>query len=73
MARAVPGVVDVDKCLARKSGPSWLVDIHVEVDGRLPVIEGHSIAHRVKDALLGADLGIQDVLVHIEPAGGPVG
>lgn len=68
-ARGVPGVVAIEKCVARKSGPGWLVDIHVEVDGALPVSDGHDIGHRVKDVLCGSSLGILDVLVHIEPAG----
>jgi cation diffusion facilitator family transporter len=69
-AGAVPGVSGIDDCRARKSGLGWLVDIHVEVDGDLPVREGHRIAHEVKDALLGANLGVLDALVHIEPSGG---
>jgi len=66
-AEAVPGVVAIEKCLARKSGPGWLVDIHVQVDGRLPVVEGHAIGHQVKRVLRDSDLGIVDVLVHLEP------
>ena len=68
VARSVPGVEDIDKCLSRKSGPYWLVDIHVMVDGDLPVSRGHSIGHDVKRALLRSDIGVLDVLVHIEPA-----
>ena len=45
-----------------------MVDIHVMVDGDLPVSRGHSIGHDVKRALLGSDIGVLDVLVHIEPA-----
>jgi len=67
VARSVPGVQDIDKCLTRKSGPYWLVDIHVMVDGELPVSKGHSIGHDVKRALRESDLGVLDVLVHIEP------
>jgi cation diffusion facilitator family transporter len=70
IAAAVDGVTGIDDCRARRSGLGWLVDIHVEVDGRSPVREGHRIAHQVKDALLAANLSILDVLVHIEPAGG---
>ena len=66
-ARAVAGVLDVDKCFARKSGTGWLVDLHVVVDGRLPVVDGHRIGHDVKRALRASPLGILDVLVHIEP------
>jgi len=67
-AAAVPGVEGIDKCLTRKSGPYWLVDIHVLVDGDMPVSQGHTIGHDVKRALLESDLGVLDVLVHIEPA-----
>jgi cation diffusion facilitator family transporter len=70
IAGAVDGVTGIDDCRARKSGLGWLVDIHVEVDGALPVREGHRIAHEVKDALLAAEVGVLDALVHIEPMGG---
>lgn len=68
VAAAVPGVTGIDDCRARKSGLGWLVDIHVEVDGDMPVREGHRIAHEVKDALLTSEASVLDVLVHIEPS-----
>ncbi len=67
VARSVEGVSGVEKCLIRKNGLHRLIDIHVEVDGDLPVRQGHEIAHRVKDALLASEHGVADVLVHIEP------
>ena len=67
VACAVDGVFDIEKCLIRKSGLHRLIDIHVEVDGNIPVWQGHQIAHRVKDALLASEHGVADVLVHIEP------
>lgn len=67
-ATTVPGVRGIDKCRVRKSGLSYLVDIHVEVDGSLSVREGHDIAHAVKHTLLSSPHGVSDVLVHIEPA-----
>lgn len=70
VAAAVEGVSDIEDCRARRNGLGWLVDIHVEVDGQLPVREGHRIAHEVKAALLAANLSVLDALVHIEPAGG---
>ena len=69
IAAAVPGVRGIDKCRVRKSGLSFLVDIHVEVDGELNVHAGHEIAGAVKYALLDSPLGVSDVVVHIEPAG----
>lgn len=67
LALAVPGVRELDKVRARKSGLSHLVDIQVRVDSDLTVRAGHEIAHAVKDALIGSPLAISDVTVHIEP------
>ena len=67
-ASAVPGVVEVEKCHARKMGLDYYVDLHVGVDGNISVHEGHEIAHRVKAAIQQSDSRIADVLVHIEPA-----
>ena len=67
-ARAVEGVDNVEKCRVRKSGLSLIADIHVRVQGEVTVTDGHFIAHRVKDALMGGGFNILDVTVHIEPA-----
>lgn len=68
-ATSVPGVVEVEKCRARKMGLDFYVDLHVGVDGNMSVHEGHEIAHRVKRAIQQSDSRVADVLVHIEPAG----
>jgi len=67
-AASVPGVVEIDKCFVRKMGISFYVDLHVQVDGKISVREGHHIAHAVKRAIQDRDARIADVLVHIEPA-----
>ena len=67
-AAAVSGVVLVEKCLVRKMGISFYVDLHVGVEGGISVREGHDIAHQVKDAIKQTDPRIADVLVHVEPA-----
>jgi cation diffusion facilitator family transporter len=67
-AAAVPGVIDVEKCLIRKMGLDFYVDLHVGVNGSISVHEGHEIAHQVKTAIRQRDPRIADVLVHIEPA-----
>ncbi len=66
-ARSVPGVIEVEKCRARKMGLDFYVDLHVGVDGNISVHEGHEIAHQVKRAIQQSDSRIADVLVHIEP------
>jgi len=68
-AISVPGVLGVEKCLVRKMGLSFYVDLHVGVDGEISVRDGHHIAHQVKDAIKQTDSRIADVLVHVEPAG----
>jgi cation diffusion facilitator family transporter len=67
-AAAVPGVIEIDKCLVRKMGLEFYVDLHVGVDGGMTVRAGHELAHEVKDAIKQTNPRIADVLVHIEPA-----
>jgi cation diffusion facilitator family transporter len=67
-AGRVPRVNAVEKCIVRKAGFQYFVDMHVEVDPNLTVQEGHDIAHRVKDQVREAVPSVSDVLVHIEPS-----
>jgi cation diffusion facilitator family transporter len=67
-AASVPGVLEIDKCLVRKMGLDFYVDLHVGVNGEVSVREGHHISHEVKRAIQSTDPRIVDVLVHIEPA-----
>ncbi|MCR6640655.1 MAG: hypothetical protein NVV82_17050 [Sporocytophaga sp.] len=64
----MPGVVQLDKCLVRKMGFDFYVDLHVMVNGDISVKEGHTLAHEVKNQLLKDLPKVKDVLIHIEPA-----
>jgi cation diffusion facilitator family transporter len=66
-AAETEGVKAIDKCLVRKMGFDYYIDIHIVVDGNLSVSKGHEIAHKVKDKLLASDLRIQGAIVHVEP------
>lgn len=66
-ALAVSGVLRLDKCYVRKMGLDYFVDLHVVIDGNIPVREGHLIGHNVKDAICSSNKRIIDVLIHIEP------
>jgi cation diffusion facilitator family transporter len=66
-AMAVPGVLGVEKQLARKTGLQYHVDLHIEVDPELTVRASHDIAHDVKRRVLTDVPWVADVLVHIEP------
>lgn len=67
IAQTVPGVVDTEKCHVRKMGMTFYVDLHMIVDGNITVIEGHKIAHDLKDEIQRQIPHIADVLVHTEP------
>jgi cation diffusion facilitator family transporter len=68
-AASLPDVVRVEKCLVRKMGLDYFVDIHIWVDGRISVREGHRIASTVRQAIRDSDDRVVDVLVHVEPDG----
>jgi cation diffusion facilitator family transporter len=69
VAEAVPGVARIEKCLARKMGYQYFVDMHVEVDPLMTVLRSHEIAHMVKDNVRAQVPQVRDVLIHIEPQG----
>src|SRR5690606_32234420 len=62
VASAVPQVRAIEKCYIRKTGFDYIVDIHIEVDGQLSVTHGHTISHKVKDAILNSSLRVLNVL-----------
>lgn len=67
VATTVEGVIDTEKCFVRKTGMTYLVDLHLTVDGSITVSEGHEIAHRLKDTIIREIPEIADVLIHTEP------
>lgn len=68
IGEAASGVARVEKCLVRKMGYQYFVDMHVEVDPQMTVLRSHEIAHDVKDKVRAQVPRVRDVLVHIEPA-----
>lgn len=66
-ALTVDGVLGTEKCLVRKAGMNYLVDLHIEVDSEESVKAGHSIAHRLKLKLMQEFPDIANVLIHVEP------
>jgi cation diffusion facilitator family transporter len=67
VALSVPGVQDVEKQHARKTGLRYHVDLHIEVAPDMTVRQSHRIAHDVQDAILSALPWVAAVLVHVEP------
>jgi len=69
VALSVRGSLGIEKCLARRTGLKYHVDLHLEVDPNLTVRESHAIATRVKIAIKENLHWVADVLVHVEPRG----
>ena len=69
VAMTIEGVVSTEKCHVRKNGASYFVDMHINVDPEISVAKGHSIAHKVQDAIREKLPGVASVLIHVEPSG----
>ncbi len=66
-SQLVSGVIDTEKCLIRKAGMRYHVDLHTIVDANITVKEGHDIAHDLKDFLKKEMPELGNILIHIEP------
>jgi cation diffusion facilitator family transporter len=65
--KEVNGVVELHMLRSRRMGHNALVDVHILVDSRLSVSEGHQISEAVEHALINNFDEINDVTVHIDP------
>lgn len=66
-ARSVAGVREVEKVFARKMGLTYLIDMHIEVDGAMSVRDAHDLAHQAKQHILERCPRVRDALIHVEP------
>lgn len=67
ISKKVEGIEDTEKCLIRKTGMKYHVDLHAIVDANISVKEGHALAHKLKDRLQEEIPELGHVLIHIEP------
>lgn len=67
IALTVPGIRGTEKCLIRKNGMYYLVDLHALVNPEISVRKGHEIAHNLQDTIIEHNPNVVQVLVHIEP------
>ncbi|MDR0777279.1 MAG: cation diffusion facilitator family transporter [Azonexus sp.] len=68
---ATPGVLGVHDLRTRRMAHQALVDVHVLVDSRISVSEGHCIAETARIRVLAEQPDVLDVLVHIDPEADP--
>jgi len=64
---AVDGVRALHMLRSRSSGGQAFVDVHIQVDPRVSVSEGHQIGDTVRRRLLERIEEVSDVTVHIDP------
>lgn len=74
IALSVDGVQSCHKIRSRGADGTIYLDLHIQVDGQISLEAGHELGHTVQDRL-EKQLGVTDVIVHVEPAesGSPTG
>jgi len=72
VVQEVPEVLGCHHIRTRGSADFVFLDLHIWMDGALPLHEAHRLSHVVKDKLMAAFPEIKDAVIHIEPppAGG---
>lgn len=63
---ATPGVIDLHELRTRRMAHQVLVDVHIQVDGRITVAEGHDIGEAARHRVLAAHPEVLDVLIHLD-------
>jgi cation diffusion facilitator family transporter len=67
---SVPDVLGCEKIRTRGSADYVFMDLHVWVDGAMPLEQAHHTSHIVKDLLMAKFPQLHDVVIHIEPPPG---
>lgn len=63
---SVEGVQSCHKIRSRGTDHATHLDLHIQVDGHMPLAHAHYLGHQAEDRLR-QKLGITDVIVHVEP------
>ena len=66
--RGAEGVVAYHDLKVRTSGGLYQMELHVVVDGSIPVEEGHRIAKRVEARIREGVEDVSQVITHVDPA-----
>jgi cation diffusion facilitator family transporter len=66
LAKDVPGVMNVHGIRSRYAGANLFIDLHVMVNPKLTVEEGHAITSKVCDVIHANTQNVIEVLVHLE-------
>ena len=69
VAMSVPGVLSSHRVRSRGHEGAVYADLHIRVNPTLSTAQAHAIAHEVQYRLRERRPDIQDVTIHVEPAG----
>lgn len=64
---AIEGVENIHLLRTRRMGGHVLADVHLQVDGRISVSEGHFISDQVMHRLHKKFPDMRDIIIHIDP------
>jgi len=63
----VPHVLGSHNIRSRGTPDHVFLDLHVWMDGAMPLVDAHAVSHTVKDLLMERYPQIADAIIHIEP------
>jgi len=69
IVQSVPGVVSCHRVRSRGHEGAVYADLHLRVDPGMSTEQSHAIAHEVQRRLRERRPDVQDVVIHVEPAG----
>ncbi|WP_042278085.1 cation diffusion facilitator family transporter [[Clostridium] dakarense] len=67
IAENTKGVRNLGELKTRKHGAMAYIDLTICVDGKLTVIEGHDIAHKLEKQIINEMEFVKGITVHVEP------
>jgi cation diffusion facilitator family transporter len=67
VVQSVPTVLGCHHIRSRGSADHVFLDLHVWLDGEMPLTQAHAVSHKVKDLLMERYPQIADAIIHIEP------
>lgn len=70
VVESVPEILGCHQIRTRGARDFAFLDLHIWMDGALPLDEAHRLSHVVKDRLMGRFPQIKDAVIHIEPPPG---
>lgn len=65
-AAAIQGVRDVHQVIVEQVGPQVRADLHINMDGKLSLVQVHATSDAVRTAIEAID-GVEHAFIHVEP------